>query len=289
MVEAAQASEGEDRQLMGYPYYKRFPRDFFEGTIGMPFEVKAAYGLLLDLIFIRDGKLPDDARFIAGHLGLSVRKWNLIRQKLLTWPNPDGSVGKIKADRGIISNSRADNLTIERRSSRDNHEINKGEANENNNFQKPRAGVRARASEPEPEYDGDDDRRGAVDDWPAGKSLDHAKALCEHVGHAGKLDTARSPGLIQSLGRLHVWKRDGASWEHDVIPTVTALAEKAKGPISTWAYFDRAVAESIAANRAALTIPEHTDVQRSRPEPAADAHRSRQLGAMAFLAEGQDQ
>jgi 5-methylcytosine-specific restriction endonuclease McrA len=81
---------------MSLPYYKRFPRDFLEGTIGLSFEVKGAYAIVLDLIYMRDGRLPDDARFIAGQLGCSVRKWTTIREELI-------ARGKLQVHEGIIS------------------------------------------------------------------------------------------------------------------------------------------------------------------------------------------
>lgn len=84
----------------GMAYYPRYPRDFIEGTLGMPFEVKAAYGLVLDLIYMKRGQLPDDARFIAGMLGVSVRKWNSIRETLI-----DG--GKLVVIDGFLTNYRA--------------------------------------------------------------------------------------------------------------------------------------------------------------------------------------
>ena len=87
--------------MNGLPYYKAYPRDFIEGTIGMPFELKGAYRLLLDLIYMQGGRLPDDAKYISGLLGCSVRAWNKYRSDLL-------SAGKIQADLGIISNFRAD-------------------------------------------------------------------------------------------------------------------------------------------------------------------------------------
>lgn len=235
---------------MGYPYYKRYPRDFFEGTIGLPFEVKAAYGLLIDLIFIRDGRLPDDARFIAGHLGLSVRKWNTIRQALI-------DAGKIRVDLGIISNSRADNLTIERRLSRDDLEINQPDTNENNDLHEPRAGGRTGASEPEPEdSSGDGSAREVFDDWPEGSSADHADALCAMAATVN-LDRSREGGLTLTAGRLHAWRRDGASWDRDVKPVVLALAAKARAPITSWKYFDRAVAQAKADNDKQLERIEH--------------------------------
>lgn len=85
----------------GLPYYKAYPRDFIEGTIGMRFELKGAYRLVLDLIYMQGGKLPDDARYISGLLGCSVRAWNSFRAELLT-------LGKIEITGEFLRNYRAD-------------------------------------------------------------------------------------------------------------------------------------------------------------------------------------
>jgi hypothetical protein len=69
--------------MNGLPYYKAYPRDFMEGTVGMRFELKAAYRLALDLIYMHGGTLPDDARYVAGALGCSVRAWNGYRAELI--------------------------------------------------------------------------------------------------------------------------------------------------------------------------------------------------------------
>lgn len=86
--------------MNGLPYYKRYPRDFVEGTLGMPFELKAAYSVVLDLIYMQGGKLPDDARYISGLLGVSVRKWNAIRTGLI-------ECGKLQVGAGYLTNYRA--------------------------------------------------------------------------------------------------------------------------------------------------------------------------------------
>jgi uncharacterized protein YdaU (DUF1376 family) len=85
----------------GLPYYKAYPRDFLDGTAGMDFEVKGAYRILLDLIYLHGGRLVDEPRFIAGHLGCSVKKWNALRQAVL-------STGKIVVSGGYLGNLRAD-------------------------------------------------------------------------------------------------------------------------------------------------------------------------------------
>ena len=67
----------------------------------MDFEVKGAYRLLLDLIYQHGGQLSDDPRFIAGHLGCSVKKWNGLRAAII-------EKGKICVSDGYLTNLRAD-------------------------------------------------------------------------------------------------------------------------------------------------------------------------------------
>ena len=86
--------------MNGLPYYKAYPRDFVEGTAGMRFELKGAYRLVLDLIYMQGGKLPDDARYISGLLGCSVKKWNGLRIELI-------ELGKISAIGNSLTNLRA--------------------------------------------------------------------------------------------------------------------------------------------------------------------------------------
>lgn len=93
------------------------------------------------------------------------------------------------------------------------------------------------------------------DDWPQGDAGRHAALLVEEAATV-HLDPARQPGLATTLGRLHAWRRDGASWQHDVLPVVVTLARKQRRAIGTWKFFDSAIAQSIADNRAALSIPE---------------------------------
>lgn len=117
--------------MNGLPYYPRYPRDFLEGTVGMPFELKGAYALVLDLIYMMGERgLPDDPHFISGHLGCSVRKWNTLRKQLL-------DRGKIAAENGIISNKRADKEKIIQRKYQDKQAENRRGANKNKDLEKP--------------------------------------------------------------------------------------------------------------------------------------------------------
>lgn len=86
---------------MTRPWYRRFPDNFIAGTVGLSLEEKGAYSLLLDLMYVRGGPVPDEPRFIAGVCGCSVRKWNAIRQRLL-------DLGKISSNDGFLTNHRAE-------------------------------------------------------------------------------------------------------------------------------------------------------------------------------------
>tara|TARA_R110000850_G_scaffold23358_1_gene69083 strand:- start:18999 stop:19886 length:888 start_codon:yes stop_codon:yes gene_type:complete len=53
----------------GLEYYKAYPRDFFEGTVGMKGPLKGFYRMVVDLIYMHDGYLLDDWNHISGHTG----------------------------------------------------------------------------------------------------------------------------------------------------------------------------------------------------------------------------
>lgn len=116
---------------MSLPYYKRFPRDFLTKTIGLTLEQKGAYSVVLDMIYMCDGRLPDDAQYIAGQLGCSVRKWKSLRDDLVT-------IGKLVIENGLISNSRADKVLEETRTFRDKQAENRSRPNKNKAVQSPK-------------------------------------------------------------------------------------------------------------------------------------------------------
>jgi uncharacterized protein YdaU (DUF1376 family) len=103
--------------MNGLPYYKRFPRDFIEGTIGMPLELKGAYSIVLDLIYMHSGALPDDAGYISGVIGCSPRQWGFHRKRLV-------DLGKLVVRGAFIGSSRADRELFETRSYQEQQAFN---------------------------------------------------------------------------------------------------------------------------------------------------------------------
>lgn len=116
--------------MNGLPYYKAYPRDFIEGTIGMDFETKAAYRLVLDLIYMQGGNLPDDPRYISGLLGCSVKKWNSIRRTLV-------DTGKIDVRGAYLGNYRADKELEILGSFQEKQRKNRSNPNKNNDIESP--------------------------------------------------------------------------------------------------------------------------------------------------------
>jgi uncharacterized protein YdaU (DUF1376 family) len=90
-------------------WYKRSPSKFLSGTAGLRWEVKGAYGIVLDLIYDASGKLPDDPARIVHHLGIGMSKqrWSAIRAELLglgpekLYLDDDGNLRNARADREL--------------------------------------------------------------------------------------------------------------------------------------------------------------------------------------------
>ena len=99
----------------------------------------------------------------------------------------------------------------------------------------------------------------ASDDWPEGGPRDHAKLIVQAVASVW-LDPDRYHGLVATTGRLLAWRRDGASWQNDVLPVITGCMAKRRSGVQSWKFFDQAIAQSIADNRRALDIPEAATV-----------------------------
>lgn len=102
------------------------------------------------------------------------------------------------------------------------------------------------------------------DDWPDGDANHHAKLILTEVASPW-LDPNKSLALNTTIGRLAAWRKAGASWRFDVLPTVRAAVARRRDPVRSWKFFEEAVLRSAAENRAALTIPEAGTIIPFRP------------------------
>jgi uncharacterized protein YdaU (DUF1376 family) len=85
------------------PWYKRYPRDYYEDTRELKLDERGAYSDILDLIYMAEGPIPDDLRSIAFKLHCDLRQWKRIRGRLL-------ALGKLFLVGGKLHNKRARDL-----------------------------------------------------------------------------------------------------------------------------------------------------------------------------------
>ncbi|PCI53862.1 MAG: hypothetical protein COB36_11525 [Alphaproteobacteria bacterium] len=80
-------------------YYRRKPKKILDATTGWNWELKGIYSILIDIIMLRDDDLPDDAGYIAGHIGCTKNRWTGAKKKLI-------QLGKIEiVDGKIVQNT----------------------------------------------------------------------------------------------------------------------------------------------------------------------------------------
>ena len=85
---------------MSFGWYPREHRAALDGMLRLSLEERGAYNTLLDLMYDRGGPIPDDPRWLAGWMGVPVRRWAAIRAGLI-------SAGKIYETDGHLMNDRA--------------------------------------------------------------------------------------------------------------------------------------------------------------------------------------
>lgn len=64
-------------------WYKRDPDAALTGMRGLSDAEYKAYGIIIDLLYSRDGDLPDDEFLISVHVGWHRQKWRRVRSSLL--------------------------------------------------------------------------------------------------------------------------------------------------------------------------------------------------------------
>lgn len=228
--------------MNGLPYYKAYPRDFIEGTIGMDFETKAAYRLVLDLIYMQGGSLPDDARYISGLLGCSVKKWISLRERLT-------STGKIEVRDGYLGNYRADKELETLGKLQDKQRENRSRPNKNNRLNSPSA------DHTEPDTD---TMLSSIVDAPAQSDFDVLQSRL--VSAAGENGVQPHGALV--VGPIAEMIAAGASLELDVIPTIRAISSRRTRPAASWSYFVPAIREAYERRvKASANLPKPAELK----------------------------
>jgi uncharacterized protein YdaU (DUF1376 family) len=206
---------------MNRRWYKRCGADFIHGTMMLSLEEKGAYSLCLDLIYDRGGPIPDDARWLAGVCGVSLRKWGAIRARLVM-------LGKlIETDGGMLSNARAaDELVSAELSSRERAESGaKGGRNRAEKDQEARKSAEAGQAQLKRE----EKRREEVGDADA--SPPPASPDGEATPGAGVDVAVIDPGSKRKQRARRPGSRLSADWQ---APPVSSLALEVQAIVHQW-------------------------------------------------------
>lgn len=227
-------------------YYPRYPRDFLDGTIGMPLELKGAYSVLIDLIMLMGKRgLPDDPHYISGQLGCSVRKWNAIRKDLI-------SRGKIEVKNEIISNKRADKEKIIQSKYQDKQAENASGDNKNNDL-----------GQPPPTYI-NTESESYIGGGDTAQARDHTfrEKIILAMGYERSALTATGKIICNSaeMQAAQKWLDDLGLSEAEVLTVIgEVVAQKRDGPPTALKYFDGPM-QRLAAQKSAPAMAPTSNV-----------------------------
>lgn len=253
-------------------WYRRFGANFIAGTLDLTFEEKGAYSLCLDLIYDRGAPIPDDPRWIAGVCGISMRRWNGLRDALI-------AKGKLYLIDGKLSNKRADKemqrasdihgkrvdaarLGADATNKKDAKTAgkpaenaaknarkpseNQAVAHEINGLEAPNGHIRARRIEDrieEEPYHTAQPYLGTApenDATPARAVPRQGREFYDHVENRlrDSVPWSNSPDIgLKDLSPILALLGGGMDLELDVVPAITAAARKDPTPRRTWKYF----------------------------------------------------
>lgn len=236
------------------PWHKRYHEDALSGYMNLSLEERGAYTTILDLLY-RDGEpLADNEHFLAGWMQVSVRKYRLLRDRLLELGKlhhtKDGKLTnrrfedeQKKAD--SIAESRVESAKIgrEKIAEKKKNVKENNEASQQTRQQNPRntratlrdsedSTVKAELYEP---------RAGAA----AAQNQNSENQFAHNVAAVeDALASATGLNLLNPFA-IDQLQFEGVSLELDVLPTVKAIMARRKAdPPKTWSYFVPAIREA---------------------------------------------
>ena len=273
-------------------WHARYHRDALDGMRVLTLEERGAYQTILDLIYDYGRPIADDPRWLAGWLGVSVRKWSGIRDALVL-------KGKISINDGFISNFRAV-LEIEKavKHSRNLREAGARGGNksaekrakplENNEAEQSPAATVA-ASEPEASLKLGTGTVHRQDNRPsplrarAIHDVDLWKArLADATARAGKTLRGTDPScrtytVLRNL--CEPASGEPCDWDADVVPAIDIIASRGR-VFDNWNYIERAAIQNRDRRLAGLPAPQAvSDQPRRTGKPDAGAAIDRVFGA----------
>lgn len=197
---------------MTFGWHPREHRKALDGMLSLTLEERGAYNTCLDLIYDRQGPIPDDMRWLAGWMGVSSKKWGKIRAALIV----KGKLFEVNLNgTPSLMNQRAaielENQSKLARKLRENGAKggakrceNETKANENNvEAQAPaQAGLKLKTKTQTVEEDSEANASGGEPPTPSQKAWTDAKALLVAQGGMSMEAAGKFFGKLLSQHRL---------------------------------------------------------------------------------------
>lgn len=273
-------------------WHARYHRDALDGMRVLTLEERGAYQTILDLIYDYGRPIADDPRWLAGWLGVSVRKWSGIRDALVL-------KGKISINDGFISNFRAV-LEIEKAVKHSRNLREAGARGGNKSAEK-----RAKSLE---NNDGDSSPAATV------ASSEPEASLKLGTGTVHRQDNIPSPLRARAIHDVELWKSrladataragkalrgtdpscrtytvlrnlcepasgEPCDWDADVIPAIDVIASRGR-LFDNWNYIERAAIANRDRRLVGLPPPQSvTEQPRRAGKGDASAAIDRVFGA----------
>ena len=181
---------------MSAPWVKFFASDFLTGVADMTAEEIGAYTVILALIWDRGGPVADDPQRLARRAGVSTRRWNQLRERLI-------EAGKLRVENGHLTNDRAIKTLLSR------EEVS----------EKRRNSARTRWDN-QPENQPDPSKSGGSMDAKAFPTRAREEARSQ------KLDKKEPNGSLSETGSDE--RKDGKPTEEGIDPKVSGKAKRGR-------------------------------------------------------------
>lgn len=249
-------------------WYKRDPDAALNGMAELTLAERGAYNSLIDLLYARDGDVPDDDVVVARMIRCHWREWRAIKASLM-------KCGKIWAEDGRLNARRVSDTLKEasdfsqKQSKRASKRWHKTEnANKNNAAPMPSAAMPIQPHPDIEEDDGVDARARDPRQWhdvdPRGTEPlvpPEAVALADEVAVIAGIDPQHPPpAWCGAAMHASKWLREG--WNRDVVLVAarSAMARKRDGPPYSIRFFEHEIARELARQKAPLPVAQATAV-----------------------------
>jgi uncharacterized protein YdaU (DUF1376 family) len=250
---------------------------------------RGAYNTVLDLIYDRGAPIPDDARWLSGWMGCSLRKWTSLRDSLIAkgklYLTDDGRIANVRADHELeISAKLRRNLSESGAKGGRKRAENEAEANKINPIaQAPLKLIDNTDTDTEEEHPLTERER-------ARENLSRMQTEARQAAGDALASMATTPGIAMIAPLIALLKADPpCDWAEDILPAITAAAawhrsRDGPGSMRSWTLVVRKAVENRNQRLTDIPPPEAGHARNHQPSARDAAYRERLEGVGSAMA-----